>query len=266
MTRAKSAPSRVRPHQYDPDATVPADHNGRQWCRWCHLPGESGDERHPVDAASPLPPTPPEARTLDLRRLGEREDDEGEVPSTVRPSMPRRAEMIPATVPYTAVYKRQIQKGAPYYYDRQPVIAWSDDGEALVASADGDLVPASRSAAFVHVDKVDTAFIAVIPGGGWRIEWPQEDGTTLTEPVLAWGIDADGWGKPLMTDVDGSVEPVEVGKARILPPSEGAHPTSTSEGVDPANAHGLGAADDIHSVDVVETDTLLEVDLEKGQQ
>jgi hypothetical protein len=51
---------------------VPRDRRGREFCLWCHLPGTAGDERHPEDAPSLLPPVPEWARDLDAAILGER--------------------------------------------------------------------------------------------------------------------------------------------------------------------------------------------------
>lgn len=64
----------VRPHQFELDAGVPADHRGRTWCRCCRLPGRPGDDRHPVDAPGRYPQTPPEVLSAELRRLGEDDD------------------------------------------------------------------------------------------------------------------------------------------------------------------------------------------------
>lgn len=74
MTRQATV-SHVRPHTFGRDHQVPTDYHGRAWCRWCGLPGEPGDERHPEGARSLLPDTPAEARALDARRLGERLDE-----------------------------------------------------------------------------------------------------------------------------------------------------------------------------------------------
>lgn len=45
MTGQRAPKSRVRPHLFVPDPTVPADQNGRQVCR-CGLLGEAGDAHH----------------------------------------------------------------------------------------------------------------------------------------------------------------------------------------------------------------------------
>lgn len=78
MTRQPAA-SRVKTHPFVLDTEVSREWHGRTWCSSCGLPGEPGDERHPLDARPLFPPTPPEARALTARILGER-DYEGEQP------------------------------------------------------------------------------------------------------------------------------------------------------------------------------------------
>lgn len=41
-----TAKSKVKPHLFVPDATVPPDQNGRGACATCHLIGEPGDAHH----------------------------------------------------------------------------------------------------------------------------------------------------------------------------------------------------------------------------
>lgn len=77
MSALAPAVSKVRPHGFEQDPTVPADYYGRVWCRWCRLPGTPGDDRHPPGAAPVLPPTPAAALEVDRRRLGEH-DQEGD--------------------------------------------------------------------------------------------------------------------------------------------------------------------------------------------
>lgn len=78
---AEPRPSKVPPHRFVEDTTIPPDHTRRSWCR-CGLPGEEGDERHPVDAdplpGTVLPPVPAGAREFDTRRLGEAGQDREE--------------------------------------------------------------------------------------------------------------------------------------------------------------------------------------------
>lgn len=75
---AEPRPSKVPPHRFDEDPNVPPDHGRRRWCR-CGLPGEPGDERHPVDAdplhSTVMPPVPAAALEQDARRLGESREE-----------------------------------------------------------------------------------------------------------------------------------------------------------------------------------------------
>ncbi|MBD9703402.1 hypothetical protein IHE56_15190 [Streptomyces sp. ID01-12c] len=45
--------------------------------------------------------------------------------------------------------------------------------------------------------------VAAIPGGGWRIQHRDDDGTTLDSPVLAWIFYVDGTCKPVDIDPTG---------------------------------------------------------------
>lgn len=44
--------------------------------------------------------------------------------------------------------------------------------------------------------------VAVIPGGGWLIDYTEPNGIRVTNPVLAWIFRADGTCQPV--DVDGA--------------------------------------------------------------
>lgn len=68
--------TRVEPHAFELDDEVSREWTPRTWCRWCCLPGEVGDQRHPVDAPTRYPEQPAEAREFALRLLGERDDDD----------------------------------------------------------------------------------------------------------------------------------------------------------------------------------------------
>lgn len=71
----KAKPSTVPPHDFEEDPSVAGDHRNRRWCRRCGLPGEPGDDRHPLGSLpmpSLLPPVAPEVREEEARRLGER--------------------------------------------------------------------------------------------------------------------------------------------------------------------------------------------------
>jgi hypothetical protein len=58
----------VKPHLFDLDPDVPADHLGRAFCR-CGVVRLPGDPRH-------TPPDTADAQAAHLRWAGEREDEE----------------------------------------------------------------------------------------------------------------------------------------------------------------------------------------------
>lgn len=107
--------------------------------------------------------------------------------------------MIPATAPYVATVDGfQI-----------PVVAWSDEGEALVVdSRRGTLRPARTLTGFTAVTEDDESIVTAVPGGGWMMRYIAEDGSTWVEPVVAWAVDRRGYADALATDSTGAVEPL----------------------------------------------------------
>lgn len=91
-----------------------------------------------------------------------------------------------------------------------PVVAWDDDGFAMVVEPKrGGLV---RARTFGNFDGIREGLEPhqILPGGGWLAEWRDSgDGSTWTEPVVAWRVFAGGWGGPLFTDSTGDVAPDE---------------------------------------------------------
>jgi len=128
--------------------------------------------------------------------------------------------MIPATIAYMAVFKSKLDGGTEFLH-RRPVIAWDEDGYALVADeANGRLRQAAGyGGAFVQLlEGGDERFVALAPGGGWLVERTGPGGTS-TVPVVAWGVDGNGVVYALDTDGDGEVDKV-AGEYRIFHPSE----------------------------------------------
>lgn len=68
--------------------------------------------------------------------------------------------------------------------------------------------------------------VHVIPANGWRISYPQPDGTTWSEPVLGFAVYADGAVKALTVDRGGYVEPAECESSCSIyhPDTEGVRP------------------------------------------
>ena len=103
-----------------------------------------------------------------------------------------------------------------------PVIAWSGDGDALVAGESGSLQVASSVPGFRCLDTVidgENSPVAIIPGGGWVARYP--DGST--SPVIAWGVTRSGQLKPF-----GPIDDVaQVSGAWGAPTFEAVHPDET---------------------------------------
>ncbi len=99
------------------------------------------------------------------------------------------------------------QEGPPRRVSRKSVIAFSDDGAALVAGEWGSLVQAGQLADFDRLTDGGEGpeFTALIPAGGWRIEYTWDDGTTHSEPIVAWAITRAGRVTPLYIDGDNLV-------------------------------------------------------------
>jgi len=114
--------------------------------------------------------------------------------------------MIPAhpSTKYVASYEQPSVTGDGKGIRFQlPVVAWSDDGEALVAQA-GKLVPAADVDGCLGFQMLPTVEPgATVPGGGWRCEVTEEDGTVWSAPVIAWTIREGGWGVPVVTNAHG---------------------------------------------------------------
>ncbi|MFC8491220.1 hypothetical protein ACFUJU_10515 [Streptomyces sp. NPDC057235] len=116
--------------------------------------------------------------------------------------------MIPATTPYVARYRQTVDRRdgtqGSYLADR-PVIAWDDEGEALVAADErGRLVLASGYSNFDSVRPAGPHVVAVLPAPGWLAQYKDDsDGIVFTRPVVAFLVESDGGCKPLAVDSDG---------------------------------------------------------------
>ncbi|MFF4347560.1 hypothetical protein [Streptomyces sp. NPDC001530] len=112
--------------------------------------------------------------------------------------------MIPAHG-YEASYRHENNGRA--HFSAKPVIAWGDDGAAMVADMEtGRLRDADTWSNFAGLRKADTPLVGVIPGDGWRAEIRTDAGDTDFRPILAWTLDAEGTCTPLVADSDGYAE------------------------------------------------------------
>ncbi|MFE7579487.1 hypothetical protein ACFU5Z_32545 [Streptomyces sp. NPDC057521] len=110
--------------------------------------------------------------------------------------------MIPAQHPYEANY--QQERDGRKVYRSKPVIAWDDEGQALVVDErSGRLVPANNDRMFIGLSEGGHPVVAAIPGGGWSARFKNEDGTFSVDPLVAWTVRSDGAVIPIDTDISG---------------------------------------------------------------
>ncbi len=133
--------------------------------------------------------------------------------------------MIPNTSSLVAVFKERAANGAEYEFRRE-IVAWADDGHALIAPQDrsGALRAVSSLANFLRIEEDDrgthSPYVQVIPGGGWMVRQRSEEGVA-EEPVVAWGFTADGFGHALISSGNGLIVRGEsIGDEDLYHPSE----------------------------------------------
>lgn len=103
--------------------------------------------------------------------------------------------MIPAGGDHFASYTENGK------HRSRKVIAWNDDGHAMVAGRAG-LVPAHTLPGFETLyEKGDERVLTALPGGGWMVDWKNDgDDEWTTTPVLLWAVHADGTASPMDAD------------------------------------------------------------------
>jgi len=117
--------------------------------------------------------------------------------------------MIPAPPGLTARYKHDN----PKHWTRRRVIAFDDDWQPLVISGDRRLEYASRYGNYDGItDHLDDAgsYTAIMPAGGWRVEYTDPDGSKWSEPLVGWAL-KDGSVVPLTTDSTGLIDDLDHG-------------------------------------------------------
>lgn len=127
-----------------------------------------------------------------------------------------RCAVIPAPPGLVARFKHSDTNGKPHYSQMQ-VIAFDDDGYPMVLHDKcHDLRRANSYTNFADVgEDSHPPIVAMIGAGGWRIEYTDvDDGSKWSEPLVGWGLAANGFVYPLETDTDGVV--MQIG----TPPSQ----------------------------------------------
>jgi hypothetical protein len=132
--------------------------------------------------------------------------------------------VIPAPPGLFAHY--QIERDGKVYRTRaeEVVVAFDDEGAALVLDEDdGDLKRADRCVDFRSVSQYpsrwNTRIVALIPAGGWRVEYTNPDGSESVLPLVGWGATTSGQVVPLAY-INEEVEPVDLHKGRVFHPDE----------------------------------------------
>lgn len=109
--------------------------------------------------------------------------------------------MIPAPPGLIACYKPD-QNGLMPREDRH-VIAFNDEGSAMILG-EHSLIRADSLSHFSHVDITESdECVALIPAGGWHIEFAGRDGSKWSQPLVGWRLATDGTVTPVITDSDG---------------------------------------------------------------
>lgn len=138
--------------------------------------------------------------------------------------------MIPAHPGYAVNFKLE-PRPPERAWTHLPVVAWDDDGAPLVAHRRGLITPDranfGRPIVSWEVTEADT-YPHTVPGDGWMVT--RTDTTTgdrWTEPVIAWQIDPDGYGRPITLDAEGALNPDPDPSAVVWHPQHRPHPEVT---------------------------------------
>lgn len=116
--------------------------------------------------------------------------------------------MIPENRGISARFER-TQAGNTTHFDDFQVVAWDDEGFALVANEiTGRLDRACTLDGFQGLDR-GFAPLGVVPGNGWRVVETYADGSRVTLPVIAWMISESGYARPIVDTGGGLVAEIE---------------------------------------------------------
>jgi hypothetical protein len=128
--------------------------------------------------------------------------------------------LIPAPPGIVARFK--IQDGDRTDHDEKPVIAFDNDGMALVLDERQGFLTRAKSfqnfAGLSHAGHSD--YTTLIPAGGWRVEYTDTDGSKSSEPLTGWALKSNGDVVALTTDATGYVDDLQQygGEFRIYHP------------------------------------------------
>lgn len=135
--------------------------------------------------------------------------------------------MIPATIPYVASFRvtRTARDGSTKTsYETEPVVAWEDNGDAMIAGDHGLVRAVNRAGFYGLMQAADERVVGAVPADGWRLAWLVEDGEPIVERVLCWLVKANGMVEPVTVDGDGVADqahrPFDDTDFRLVPPAE----------------------------------------------
>lgn len=118
--------------------------------------------------------------------------------------------MIAAPDDLVALYR--VQGDGQEYTDQRDVVALDDDGMPWIIPdkrPNRGLIRADEYRNYVGLGHSSTSrIVSLLPAGGWRVEWTGDDGSTWSQPLVGWGVKANGDVVPLDTDPDGLVEEI----------------------------------------------------------
>jgi hypothetical protein len=144
--------------------------------------------------------------------------------------------LIPAPPGLVARYKHQ---GVKTTWTHRRVIAFDEDWQPLVISDDHRLEYAGRYGNYDGIEDLADPDVgdlaAIMPAGGWRIEYANEDGSKWAEPLVGWAL-RNGTVIPLVVDGDGLVDDLDMysGEYRIYHPDQVSTAGSPEEAPDEA--------------------------------
>ncbi len=136
----------------------------------------------------------------------------------------KETSLIPAPSGIVARYK--LEGDGRVHFTEKAVIDFDDDGHPLVVGDGKRDRSLARADVYANYDGLGDdpypSVVTLLPAGGWRVAWPQKDGTEWSQPLVGWGLHADGSIVPLDTDATGSVEELDSlhGDYRIYHPDQ----------------------------------------------
>jgi hypothetical protein len=114
--------------------------------------------------------------------------------------------MIPAPRGLVALYRCEDGRST----QERTVIAFDDEGYPLVIGGLDGRRSLVRAASFDGYDGTEESLyapvVALLPAEGWRVEWIKDGDSEWSQPLVGWGLRANGSVVPLVIDADCHVD------------------------------------------------------------